>query len=305
MALTASQLAHRKRKMLAILAKQGGSDSKHARDLPPTYAIGRQAFSPQAIRPRVDDPHKRMQRWIQAALMVVLGVKLPLHGVIDGQTRAALLQFQKMAGISQSGAADSRTIEALQEAVGLPAPTAGNSAQPADNNNVLVRVRKAKGGKGGGTGEEKGAAEVDGPEGQGEERHSFEDSQGQHHYGEADAHTLWTQQQAPAAKALDPAQLAMQRFLHAEAVHAVMALAFARDFVRQEADRLGRPAESAIFAEMLHFWEQARLPAAEPPAWMTEIAKLAADKQDHAVAKARAAWQAHAGGPKPQAGAEP
>ncbi|MBM4342672.1 MAG: peptidoglycan-binding protein [Deltaproteobacteria bacterium] len=298
MSVSPSQLADRKRKMLRLLAK-GGADQKKGEELLPTYAVGKAVLSPQAIRPKVDDPAKKLQRWVQAALMVALGVQLPLHGVIDGLTRAALLRFQKMAGIGQSGAVDDATLRALEEAVGVPAPHRGSSPQPPDN--LLARVRRAKGGSPKGETDDKATEHTHVAEDLQAERHSFEDTGEDNKYGEADAHELRPGQPGRGgAHALDPTRVAMQRFLHAEAMQAVMALAFERQWVHDELDRLGRQGDGALFSEMLRWWETARGGDSQPPAWMQEAAKLAQHQQAEAVARVRKAWQAdHAGGANP------
>ncbi len=295
MSVSPSLLADRKRKMLRLLAK-GGADQKKAEDLLPTYAVGKAVLAPQAIRPKTDDPGKKMQRWVQAALMVALGIKLPLHGVIDGLTRAALLRFQKMAGIGQSGAVDDATIRSLEEAVGVQAPHRTASAQPPDN--ILMRVRRAKGGRPKEESDDKAGEQLHVAEDAQAERHSFEDIGGENKYGEADAHELRPGQAgASGERKFDPAQLAMQRFLHAEAMQAVLALAFDRTWVRDELDRLGRQGDAALFSEMLRWFEQARTGDTPAPAWMQEVAKSAQHQQSDAVARVRKAWQSdHAGG---------
>ncbi len=298
MSVSPSQLADRKRKMLRLLAK-GGADQKKAEDLLPTYAVGKAVLSPQAIRPKTDEPGKKLQRWVQAALMVALGIKLPLHGIIDGQTRAALLRFQKMAGIGQSGAVDDATLRSLEEAVGMPAPHRSSSAQPPDN--ILMRVRRARGGRPKEESDDKGGEQMHVAEDPQAERHSFEDTGGDNKYGEADAHELRPGQAAPSSeRKLDPAQLAMQRFLHAEAMQAVLALAFERAWVREELDRLGRQGDAALFSEMLRWFERAREGDNPAPSWMQEVGKLAQHQQAEAIALVRKAWQAdHTAGATP------
>ncbi|MSQ81615.1 MAG: hypothetical protein EXR77_01695 [Myxococcales bacterium] len=284
MAISPSQLSERKRKMLLLLAK-GGAEQKQAEDLLPTYAIGKQVLSPQTIRPKQDDPNKKLQRWVQAALMVVLGVKLPLHGVIDAQTRAALLRFQKTAGLATSGAVDGATLAALESAVGTPAPHRGASAPAPDA--IAIPIRAAKGGA---TKDDDNGDKVERTAQDQAERHSFEDTGGDTKYGEADAHELRPAVIAGKAKH-DPQQLVMQRFLHTEAMQAVMALAFDRQWVNDELDRTGRSGDAALFSEMLRWWERSRSVDGAPPSWMQDVTKLADQHQTEAVAKVRQAWQ--------------
>ncbi len=284
MALTAAQLADRKRKMQSILAKGDGDQVQAVQGALPTYSVGRKVMSPQAIRPKTDQPGQRLQKWVQAALMATLGVRLPLNGVIDAQTRAALLQFQRMAGIPVSGAVDARTLRELEFAVGLPAPRQEPTAPPPDG--LLQRVAKA-------TDQPKTTDKQEHQAGDAP-RHTFEGAANPQ-YGEADAHQLRQGQPRAEAK-VDPQLAAMQRFLHAEGMQAVLSLAVDRAWLREELQRSGRQGETALLAEMLGWWERARAPSAQPPAWMTEVAKLAQDNQAEAVAKVRQAWQKEQGG---------
>jgi len=282
MALSAAQLAERKRKMQAILAQADGDKVRSVQGMLPTYEFGREVLSPQVVRPRAD-VGGRLQRWIQAALCATVGVKIPLTGVFDGATRAALVQFQRLAGIPTSGAVDDRTLRELEAAVGLPAPRSGSPAPPLDV--TATQVARAKGGvdKAESDAHAPADSEVAPPE-----RHSAEDKGGPNAYGEADAHEL---QRAKAERrpAPDPRVAAEQRFLHAERMQAVMALAFARDWIRDELSRLGRRGEPALLAELLAWWERGR--GATPAPWMKEAAALAERDQAAAVARVREAWQ--------------
>lgn len=300
MDLKDAQISKRRQQMAALMAKLRGDEAKTAQAGIQGYAHGRAAVAPQAFRSRKVDPLRRMARWVQAALAVTLGIELPLTGVIDSATRAALLSFQKLMGLPQSGAVDTRTLAALEQAVGMAAPR--DEAPPSwmeqerqppkrpkpknaakDSDATATQPSEAP---------QAAAAEA---EPSGHERHSFEVDQGAH--GEADAHALrvgrrpaldaaTAQQEQSSAT---PEQLATQRLLHGEALQAVLTLALERSWIRAELERSGRQGEAALLAELLGFWEKARR-APQPPAWMIAVAKLAGDRQDEAVARLRQAW---------------
>lgn len=301
MDLRDAQISKRRQQMASLMAKAQVEESKGAQAGISGYAHGRSAVTPRAFKPRKADPLQRMARWVQAALAVTLGIQLPLTGVIDAATRAALMAFQKQLGLPQSGSVDKRTLEALEKAVGMAAPT--DQAPPTwmEQERQAPKRPKAKttvkdtDDQAPQAGEQPQAAEAPQPAAEGHERHSFENDQGA--YGEADAHALRVGRQrefaAPPAqaepKAQTPEQLATEKLLHGEALHAVMTLAFERSWIRSELERLGRQGEAALLAELLGFWEKARR-SAEPPAWMLEVASLARDRQDEAVARVRKAW---------------
>ncbi len=66
-------------------------------------------------------------QWIQTSLNRVLGLRLPVDGVIDAHTRSAIRSFQTRAGLTPDGKVGPLTIAALQRA-GAPAPPAAPSA---------------------------------------------------------------------------------------------------------------------------------------------------------------------------------
>lgn len=300
MDLSDAKIAKRREKMTALLARMQGQEGKAAQAGSAGYAHGRSAVAPQAFRPKRQDPLQRMARWVQAALAVVLGIKLPLTGVIDSATRAALLAFQKQHGLPPSGAVDSRTLEALENAVGVPAPTKQEPANWMEQERARPQKPKAKGDTGGD--DNKGQA-VDaagdlvpadgaGQDPSGQERHTFENDQSA--YGEADAHALRVGhlgKAPPISRVADAAQAASDHLLHSEAMHAVMTLAFERSWIRDELQRLGRQGESALLAELLGFWESARKAGAQAPAWMIAVAGQAKEHQERAVQLVRQAWQ--------------
>lgn len=62
---------------------------------------------------------------MQAALNVVLGIKLKIDGVLTGAARTALLRFQHENAIPATGLIDERTLQALEKRLGLKAPREG------------------------------------------------------------------------------------------------------------------------------------------------------------------------------------
>lgn len=300
MDLSDGKIAKRREKMTALLARIQGQEGNAARAGSAGYASGRSKVAPQAFRPKSTDPMQRLARWVQAALAVVLGIKLPLTGVIDSATRAALMSFQKQQGLPQSGAVDSRTLQALEHAVGVPAPTKQEAPNWMEQERARPQRPKAKGGT---AGEDNQGQAVDGngdlvptagakAGSEEQERHSFESDQSA--YGEADAHALRVGhlgKAPPISKFADAAQAASDHLLHNEAMHAVMVLAFERSWIRDELRRLGRQGEAALLAELLGFWEGARRAGAQAPAWMVAVGEQAKDHPDRAVQLVQQSWQ--------------
>ncbi len=267
MSIHAGKLAKNRLKMLGMLDKHEPSSSRSGAF---DYGQGKLLVSPASLRPRAVDPAQRLIRWVQAALITLLGIKLPLDGVMSTNLRAALLAFQKKAGLSPSGAVDSETLKLLQDMVGLPAPAGTETAPPpwAD------APRKA--------------AE---PPVKPKPKHD----------GEAG-------KPAPEAAADHPdsaqrlQMLVLERFLQREALQAVMAQAFERSWIRDELQRTGRHGDAALLAEVLAWWEQAQSPDREaPPHWMAEVANLARQKPTEAIEVARRAWREHGAAPAERA----
>lgn len=93
------------------------------------YDLGHAAAAPKGQTPIGEfAPARLLERWVQAALTVILGVRLPLTGQWGESTRTALLQFQKVMGLPVHGHLDTATLKALEQAVGLPAPRDGSFA---------------------------------------------------------------------------------------------------------------------------------------------------------------------------------
>lgn len=294
MAQNAPNLAKHKNKMLSMLAKFEPTSGRAGAF---RYDQAKTIVNPAAFRPKPVDPVQRLIRWVQAALMTVLGVKLPLDGTMNQATRAALLKFQKLAGLPQTGVIDSSTLSQLEKIVDLPAPRAAQTPPPPwlDQPVAPVKPLKPKG-----SDKDKGAHSADAlPSADTADAvqvgHSFEGRTGHHHDGQADAHQLWAAK-APASSAERLQTLVMDRFLQREALQGVMTLAFARDWIHQELDRTGRKGDSALLAEMLAWWERAQAPEREvPPSWLVQVAALAQHDMAKAADQVRAAWRQEMG----------
>jgi len=265
MSIHAGKLAKNRLKMLGMLDKHEPASSRSGGF---DYGQGKLLVSPASLRPRAVDPAQRLIRWVQAALVILLGIKLPLDGVMSANLRAALLAFQKKAGLSPSGAVDTETLRLLQDMVGLPAPAGTETAPPP----WAEMPRKTPE-----------------PPQKPKPKHDAESSK---RTGDGEL----------AADLPDSAQrlqmLVLERFLQREALQAVMAQAFERSWLRDELHRTGRSGDAALLAEVLAWWEQAQSPDREtPPHWMAEVANLARQKPTEAIEVARRAWREHGTAP--------
>jgi peptidoglycan hydrolase-like protein with peptidoglycan-binding domain len=72
-------------------------------------------------------------RWVQSALNDVLGLQLPVHGIVDAATRSAIRSFQRREGLSVDGVVGPDTERALLAARSGRSPQAGapGPAEPA------------------------------------------------------------------------------------------------------------------------------------------------------------------------------
>ncbi len=77
---------------------------------------------PETAQPVAGHAPQQLVKWAQAALSVVLGLRLPLDGVLGGTTQAAVRRFQAHAGMAQTGALDPATVAALARAIGHAPP---------------------------------------------------------------------------------------------------------------------------------------------------------------------------------------
>ncbi len=92
---------------------------------------GAKALQPDTHKATTPGGANDLQRWVQAALNRIFGLKLPVDGVMDALTRQALQRFQRQEGLLTHGFADERTIQVLELRVGVPCPRgAGHEPVP-------------------------------------------------------------------------------------------------------------------------------------------------------------------------------
>ncbi len=205
---------------------------------------------PGALKPQLPEGVLMLEKWVQAALNVALGMKLPVDGVLKGETRLALMRFQKEAGLTAHGYLDEKTLQALEQWVGAHAPREGRHGG-------LSRLWQV---------------------------------------GDRPAERL----PPPPEKPKRPEGLtvqqeraqAAQKLLQREAELAVEHEAFARDFVEEQMERLGRQGAAALHAEMQAWLEAARRTARDgnAPEWLSKVETAARSRPQEATAALRAAW---------------
>lgn len=92
---------------------------------------GAKALQPDTHKATTPGGANELQRWVQAALNRILGLKLPVDGVMDSLTRQALQRFQRQEGLLTHGYADERTIQVLELRIGVACPRgAGHEPVP-------------------------------------------------------------------------------------------------------------------------------------------------------------------------------
>ncbi len=72
-------------------------------------------------------------RWVQSTLNRVMGLNLPVSGVVDVQTRSAVRSFQRQRGLPDDGIIGPPTERALIKAGSAPASASGDVPAPASN----------------------------------------------------------------------------------------------------------------------------------------------------------------------------
>ena len=103
------------------------------------YDGSKAALDPARNRSPVDNTYASFQKWIQAALNVVLGTNLKRDGVVGGLTRAVIRRFQREEGLTAHGYVDESTLQVLELRAGMAAPRSGrNEAIP----HLLMLPRK-------------------------------------------------------------------------------------------------------------------------------------------------------------------
>ncbi|MSP90226.1 MAG: hypothetical protein EXR79_00235 [Myxococcales bacterium] len=268
---TLGQVGGRRRRMMGELFKAdlGGSARSMMKSL--SYGASRAVVAPDANRPAQDDRHLVMEKWVQAALNVVLGMNLKLDGVLRGESRAALQRFQRSRGLNTHGFVDEETLLALELEVGVRAPRDGTyqptvppvwmedrrkpappPAQPPAKNAPDAKERLADGAAAG-----------------------------------SPAH-----RPAPARTPDEQRAEAAADMLRREAEQAAVARAFGRSFVDDELDRLGQHGDAALHLTMQRWFEALRATGDLAPRWLTDALGMARERPVEAVAKIQAAWTA-------------
>lgn len=78
----------------------------------------------ERAQPRESTAVVAQVRWAQAALSAVLGLRLPIDGVLDATTQMALRRFQESKQLATTGQPDRETLAALAQALGHSIPGA-------------------------------------------------------------------------------------------------------------------------------------------------------------------------------------
>ena len=140
MATVLSQSERNRRRLLMELGKSELAKPDRKQMLSGLgYDGSKAALDPARNRAPVDNTQGSFQKWVQAALNVVLGTKLRRDGVIRAITRAAIKRFQRREGITAHGYVDETTLQVLELRVGMEAPrSARHEALP----HLLMLPRK-------------------------------------------------------------------------------------------------------------------------------------------------------------------
>lgn len=262
----------RRKQMLLELGRQGVLKGDLHRSLQASgVKEGIGAMRPDRFRPAMDASQTAMQKWVQAALNVVLGTRLKLDGNIGPVSRQALRRFQQQEGLTAHGYADEATLQALELRVGLSCPR-GGFHEPVPSLLVLpmrgVWMPKPKGQK---------------PKERGAEAGEREAAQGP----AAGATAAASQEQAQRGPEAEVRDDVVQR----EALGAVRAMAFTDGFVERAAEWLEREDQPVVRAEMDR-WLDRNLgtPADKAPDWLREVRGSARGNAASAASALRRSW---------------
>ena len=236
----------------------------------------RGALKPDRWVPPQDANWRTLEKWVQAALNVVLGTKLKIDGVLRGDTREVLRRFQKEEGLIPHGWLDERTLIALEVRAGVKAPRM-DGKEPIRR---LVRGRlkvpppKPKGQDDKERGRDRSGENAPSAGQKKREKETAERSE-------------QTQDQA-----LDPEQRWMHSVLQHEAENAVAAMAFDASFAVDAGAHLGRTPDEGLLAEMKTWFQRAVAAGDQAPQWVTRVAEQAQKEPELAVEFVREAWLA-------------
>lgn len=112
--------AKQRRRLVAELAQRGNASVQAGQA--PGQAGHDAPLRPEATQPTPQQPSQVLVQWAQAALSVLLGLRLPLHGQLDATTAQAVRRFQGQHGLPANGQLDAPTVQALARAIGHPPP---------------------------------------------------------------------------------------------------------------------------------------------------------------------------------------
>lgn len=284
-----SPTRQRRLQVLETLGRQGVMKPDLARMV---GAMGRDkaadAVRPDANRPARDTSVDAVPRWIQAALNVILGIKLPVHGRMDELTREALRRFQRMEGLTPHGHADEKTLQVLELRVGVRAPRESFHEPIPELLRLqhrpiwLPKPRRNERGPGGARSPDQAPAP-----------RTTEDA-----VVEAAGPSAERAPRAPGATRLDQAALAHRAdagpdatFLGREAMASVRALAGAGDFAARAAAEAGHDDAGAMAAAFRVWMEtQERTSAQDAPAWLQDVRNRARMDPGGAASTLRRQW---------------
>lgn len=268
----------RRKQMLLELGRQGLLKGDLHRSLQASgVKEGIAALKPDRFKPPVDNSQTGMQKWVQAALNVILGTNLKLDGNLGPVTRQALRRFQRQEGLTAHGYADEATLQALELRVGVACPRGGNGHEPIprllilQNRNLWMPKPRGQGGKERRDGQ-------DGPGAAGSE-------------ADVQAGNEATTAAPQSPEAADPT---MQR----EALGAVRALAFSDGFAQRAHEYLHdaeNQADAAALGELrggMERWLDRQLVAKgdEAPDWLRSVRSQARFEAPSAASLLRRTW---------------
>lgn len=242
-------------KMQLELIKAGVLQPSHLQPKAAAYGESRKLVAPGRTG-TVDSRHRILEKWVQAALNVVLRLRLPVDGSWTEVTRAGLERFQREQGLPAHGFLDDRTLRALEERVGVRAPRDGRLGglprlwQQDRREQERWRTRQGP--------------PPDAPKRQGE---------------------------SIGPKSLDEQRRQAQQLLEREAVAALVHEAFDRDWVREQA---AEGHDAALHTQMLAWYVAGQAAAAEgkPPAWLSRLPAEMGQSPERAIEVVRGAWLA-------------